>query len=173
MAFDPIFRWLQNSVNPRDPSRPDCLQPVPRAYADDFAFAALSFRSLMPASSPAFKAIECIAGLNLNHGKCYWVQYGNDSCHDLLNWISANCKEFRGMKVVKYGKYVGTMIGPEGHLHRWTAPLKKFIQRCRKSTKTSKSLVKRLVDFKVYALSVLGYNGYYFEASSMGSSLWG
>ena len=77
------------------------------------------------------------------------------------------------MKDVKCGKYVGTMIVPEGHLHRRTAPRKKFIQRYRKITETSKSLVERLVDFKVYALSVLDYNGYYFEASSMGSSLWG
>ena len=70
MAFDPIFRVLQNSVIPRG------LPPVPCAYADDFAVAALSFRSLMPASSPAFKAFDCIAVLNLNHRKCYWVQYG-------------------------------------------------------------------------------------------------
>ena len=26
------------------------------------------------------------------------------------------------MQVVKYAKYVGTMIGPDGHIHRWTAP---------------------------------------------------
>ena len=76
------------------------------------------------------------------------------------------------MKVVKCGKYVGTMIEPEGHLHRWTAPRTKFIQRCRKITETSKSLVERLVDFKVYALSALGDNGHYFEASSLGPSLW-
>ena len=52
------------------------------------------------------------------------------------------------------------MIGPEGYLHRWTAPRKKFIQRTRKINGTSKSLVERLVDFKIFALSVLGYLGF-------------
>ena len=54
-----------------------------------------------------------MAVLNLNHRKCCWVQYRNDSCHDLLDWVSTNCEEFREMKIVKYAKYVGTMIGPE------------------------------------------------------------
>ena len=52
------------------------------------------------------------------------------------------------------------MIGPEGYLHRWTAPRKKFIQRTRKTNGTSKSLVERLVDFKIFELSVLGYLGF-------------
>ena len=36
------------------------------------------------------------------------------------------------MKIVKYAKYVGTMIGPEGYIHRWTAPRKKFSREQRK-----------------------------------------
>ena len=59
MAFDPVFRWLHNSVIPRDPAVPEFLQPVPCAYADDFAVAASSFRSLM----------RQLLGLNLNHRK--------------------------------------------------------------------------------------------------------
>ena len=51
------------------------------------------------------------------------------------------------MKIVKHAKNVGTMIGPDGHLQRWTAPRKKFTQRYRKINETSKSLVERLVDF--------------------------
>ena len=61
------------------------------------------------------------------------------------------------MKNVKYAKYVGTMIGPEGYLHRSTAPREKFIQRTRKIIGTTKSFVERLVDFKIHAHSVLGY----------------
>ena len=60
------------------------------------------------------------------------------------------------MKIVKYAKYVGTMIGPEGYFHRRTAPRKKFTERTRKINGTSKSLVERLIDFKIHALSVLG-----------------
>ena len=62
------------------------------------------------------------------------------------------------MKIVKYAKFVGTMIVPEGYL-RWTAPREKFIQRTSKINRTSKSLVERMVDFRTYALSVLGYLG--------------
>ena len=45
-------------------------------------------------------------------------------CQSLLDWVATNCEEFREMKIVKYAKYVGTMIGPEGHIHCWTAPRK-------------------------------------------------
>ena len=56
--------------------------------------------------APPFRSIDCIAGLNLNY---------------------RNCEEFRDMQIVRHAKYVGTMIGPNGHLHRWTAPRKKFM----------------------------------------------
>ena len=48
-VFDPIFRWLHSSVIPSDPTVPDFLLPSPCAYADDFAVAASSFRTLMAA----------------------------------------------------------------------------------------------------------------------------
>ena len=63
------------------------------------------------------------------------------------------------MKVVKYAKYVGTIIGPEGHIHRWTAPRKKFNERVLKINASTKSLVERLCDVNICALSVLGYIG--------------
>ena len=50
------------------------------------------------------------------------------------------------------------MIGPEGYLHRWTVP-RQITQRTRKIDGTSKGLVEPLVDFKVYAPSVLGFLG--------------
>ena len=115
MAFDPIFRWHHGSVIPRNPADPEFLQSVPRAYAEDFAVAASSFRLLMPGLSSALMAVQSIAGLNLNHRKCFWFQHGSDRCQQLLDWVSANCGEFREMKIVKYVKYVGAMIGPEGH----------------------------------------------------------
>ena len=156
MAFDPIFRWLENTTIPRNPAAPDFLQPVPCAYADDFAVAASSFRLLMAALSPAFEVVDETAGLNLNHRKCCWVQYGSESCQSLLDWVSANCQEFRELKKVKYARYVGTMIRPEGHVHRWTVPRKKSFSEPKKINVSTKSLVERLCDFKIYALSVFG-----------------
>ena len=79
----------------------------------------------MPALSPAFLAVDSIA-----------VQYGSDRCEELLDWISTN---FREMKIVKCAKYVGTMIGPEGHLHRWTAPRKNSFNGPGKSTRPPKA----------------------------------
>ena len=75
----------------------------------------------MTALTPAIKVVDQTDGLNMNHRKCCWVQYGSESCQ------STNCEEFREMKIVKYAKYVDTMIRPEGHIHRWTAPLKKSL----------------------------------------------
>ena len=69
----------------------------------------------------AFRSVEPIAGLNLNYRKCCWVQYGTEVRDSLQTWTSENCDEFRGMQIVRHAKYVGTMIGPDGHLHRWTA----------------------------------------------------
>ena len=133
MAFDPNFRWLQDTIIPRNPAAPDFLQPVPCAYADDFAVVASSFRLFMTALfSPAFKVVDQTAGLNLNHRKCCWVQYGRDRCQSLLDWLATNCEEFREMKIIKYAKYVGTMIGPEGHIHCWTAPRKKSFSEPKK-----------------------------------------
>ena len=33
------------------------------------------------------------------------------------------------MQIVRHAKYVGTMMGPDGYLHRWTALLKKCATR--------------------------------------------
>ena len=63
------------------------------------------------------------------------------------------------MKILKCARYVGTMIGPGGYLHSWAAPRRKTIQRTRKINESTKSLVERWVGFKIYALSVLGYQG--------------
>ena len=60
-------------------------------------WAASSFRLLMTALSPAFMVVDQIAGLNLKHRKCYWVQYGSESGQSLSEWVATNCEEFREM----------------------------------------------------------------------------
>ena len=107
----------------------------------------------MNALAPAFRSVDYIAGLNLNYRKCCWAQYGTEGCESLRQRISENCEEFREMQIVRHAKYVGTMIGPDGHIHRWSAP-RKFIQRVLKINASAKSLVERLCDFKIYAISV-------------------
>ena len=58
------------------------------------------------------------------------------------------------MQIVRHVKNVGIMIGPDGHLHRWTAA-RNFIQRVLKINASTNRLVERLCDFKIYAISVL------------------
>ena len=130
MAFDPIFRWLQAAVIPRNPDNLDFLQPAQCAYADDLAVAASSFRGLMTALAPAFHSVDHVAGLNLNCRKCRWVQYGTEGRESQWHWLSENCEEFGEMQIVRYAKYVGTMIGPDGYIHRWTAPWKNSSSAC-------------------------------------------
>ena len=76
--------------------------------------------------APAFRSVDSIAGLNLNYRKCCWVHYGTEERDSLRTWLSANCEEFREMQ---HAKYVGTMIGPDAYLHRWTAHRKKSCTR--------------------------------------------
>ena len=52
MAFDPIFRWLNDTVLSKDLSPPAWLQPTPCACAEDFGVSELSFRTLMLAIAP-------------------------------------------------------------------------------------------------------------------------
>ena len=85
-------------------------------------------RSLDGSKRPLFRGILTtynIAGLDLNYRKCCWVQYGTDERESLCSWISENSREFCDMQIVRHAKYIGTMIGPDGYFHRWTAPRKK------------------------------------------------
>ena len=64
MDFGPIFRWLQETIIPKNPDNLDFLQPAQCAYADDVAVASSSFRELMSALAPAFRSVDYIAGLS-------------------------------------------------------------------------------------------------------------
>ena len=46
MAFDPIFRWLLQLGHSKHPALTNFPQPVPCAYADDFAIAVFPFAPL-------------------------------------------------------------------------------------------------------------------------------
>ena len=72
----------------------------------------------MNALAPAFHSVDHIAGVNLNCRKCCWVQYGSEGRESLRQWISENCEGFQEMQIVRHAKYVGTMIGPDGYIHR-------------------------------------------------------
>ena len=124
--------------------------PAQCAYADDLAVASSSLRELMYALAPAFRSVDYTAGLHLNVRKCCWVQYGNEEHDSLRTWISENCEEFRDMQIVRHAKYV-VIVG----LHS-----EKIVQRVMKIDTFSNSLVERLCDLKICAISVLSFIGY-------------
>ena len=78
----------------------------------------------------AFLSVDHIAGLNSNYRKCCGVQNGSEGRESLLHWLSDNCEEFREMQIARHAKYVGTVIGPDGFIHRWTAHRKKSSSAC-------------------------------------------
>ena len=153
LAFFLQFRWHQESIIPRNVGNLEFLQPAQCAYADDPAVASSSFRELLFALAPAFRSIDCIAGLNLNFRKCCWVQHGTEEHDSLRTWISENCEESREMQIVRHAKYVGAMIGPNERRPE------KFGQRVMKINASTKSLVERLCGSKIYAISVLSFIG--------------
>ena len=93
MAFDPMFRCLQETTIPKNLDNLEILNPAQCAYADDLAVASSSSRELMSALGPAFRSVDSIAGLNLNYRKRCWVQYGNEE-HDSLRHGSRSYEEF-------------------------------------------------------------------------------
>ena len=63
------------------------------------------------------------------------------------------------MKIVKYAKYVGTVIGPGGRVQRSTAPRKNFIERTKKNNALHQESGGEIVRCQIYALSLLGHIG--------------
>ena len=104
MAFDPIFRWLQESIIPRNLYNLDFLQPAQCAYADGLAVASSSFRELMSALAASFHSVVYIAGLNC---KVSYMLFG--SVWQRRTWfsedvISENCEEFSEMQIVRHAQ---------------------------------------------------------------------
>ena len=64
--------------------------------------------------------------------------------------------KFREVNIARVAKYSGAMIGPERYLHRWTAPRNNFVRVPSRINDSPKSLVERVVDYKIYALPILG-----------------
>ena len=91
----------------------------------------------MTALALAFHSVDHIACFTLNYRKCCWVQYGTEERESLWHWLSENCEEFREMQIVRHAKYVGTMNGPDGHLHCWTAHRKNHPAQARQPLLTA------------------------------------
>ena len=148
MTFDPFFRWLHDSIIQRKPAAPDFLQPSPSAHADDFAVGASSFWSLMAALS-----LSCFGCRSRG-----WA--APQSSEVLLGTVwqrqlpSTGCRQtVRNFAKWNLPSTSNTLALFGGQ--RWGSSSREL----RKLNGTSKSLVERLMDFKMYVLSVLEYLG--------------
>ena len=130
MAFDPIFRWLKESI----------FQGTPTTW---------NFCSLLSALTLTISLLLH----SLFESWCLrWHQHSVLSIALLASTLifvstvgfrmapkNVNlCGRFREMQIVRHAKYVGTIIGPHGRFHRWTAARKKFVHRVMKSTLSPK-----------------------------------
>ena len=155
-----FLRWLHDAALPRDRSLPAYLQPFACAHADDYAVSAPSFRILMPATVLVVRSIDLITGMTANTKSVNVCRTGTT----LARLPASNCDKLfcfswnEGCKICQI--YIGATIVPEGYLHRWTAPGNKFTRVCSEITSSPKLLVERMVDYKAYALPVLGFVGF-------------
>ena len=118
-------------------------------------FGRTSFRTLKLAVAPAFRTVDNVSGMNLNYERCYWFQNGSETSDSLHRWVVRKCPGVEERKMTTVAKYVGALFGPDGHLHRLTAPRDTFVKARRKINESSESMVERLVEFKIYTFSVL------------------
>ena len=116
----------------KNPAGLDFLQPAQCAFADDLAVAVLSFRDLMTALAHAFQTVRIIR----NAVGCNMAVKDVNLCQ---NGYQITVRTLVKLQVVKCAKYVGTTIGPDGHIHRWHGTSEKFIQRVLKITSLPKA----------------------------------
>ena len=113
MVFGLVFRWLQDVSILRNLSSLDFIQLVPSS----------SLRRWMTVLISVLKGVDQIVGVNLNHPICCCAQCGSKR-ESLEIWLSDNCEDFREIQVIRYAKYVGTIIGFDGYIHRLMVPRK-------------------------------------------------
>ena len=109
MAFDPIFRWFQETVIPRNPCNLDFLQPAQCAYADDLAVAALSLRGLMTAlgTSVSFRGSPCWPQFELSQ-----KAVGFSTALKSVNPCGTGCLRIVGSFVRSKWSGLPSMLGP-------------------------------------------------------------
>ena len=74
----------------------------------------------MTAPAPAFHSVDLIAGLNLKHQKCCWVQYGSEGRESLCVGCQVTVMIFAKCRLSD----MPSTWALDGHIHRWTAPRK-------------------------------------------------
>ena len=72
----------------------------------------------------------------------------------LSHWVGIHVPAFRRLQISVHTRYLSVEVGPGPAGHRWTKARNKFVGICVRIRSSSPSLVRRLLSFKIYALSV-------------------
>ena len=158
-SFDSVFRWLLSCAFPPEPCRPWFLEQCACAYADDFALATASLREALPIVATAFATIDQVTGMSLDYQKSHWIHYGNMTGTQFVEWVGTHFPDFQPVQISDHAKYLCVVIGPGTPAHRCSKAKNTVHVACSLIRASSQSLVSRVVSFKIYALSVLGFVG--------------
>ena len=81
--------------------------------------------------------------------------------NELRDWIKKIVPLAGACEISGAAKYLGIMTGPESAGVSWLAPTDKFLQRTQLIRAAGNGFCKSLVDYKVYAVSVLSHVSQY------------
>ena len=146
----------------------DFVSPVRfGAYADDIAAVIRNMHADLPKIMAIFDCAMKASALTLKKKKCVVVPLDVtfDEDHHRHKVLSA-CESLRGAPVQFWAKYLGAIIGPHGHLHRWKAQSVKLVERARWLKGQVGACASRLVSaYQVHAFSVMTFAAQFYPPS--------
>ena len=135
--FDPNFRWVQDSIVPRNADNLEFFQPA------QCPFAAWSLRDLMLARAPVFRSVDCSVGL---HTECPSMLLGSEKKR-------RPCFPGLGSRRIANNFEILRISFQFAHQKNWNNSLhcrpEKFVQRVMRTNAWTIILVERPCDFLI------------------------
>ena len=164
LAFDPIIRYMIQEL------------PISRlaAYADDVALVAACIVALLVALCPVALVIKGGTSLEINFPKCIAIPghpRGVDLVREGISGIIMDVSldgfsladtihivdAVKLIKVQKFGKYLGVMVGPEAMEHQWDGPKAKHCERLALIAGLGLAPIASMSTYNTYVKPVLGH----------------
>jgi hypothetical protein len=128
-------------------------------YADDLALALWDFWQQLLVLDRALSVIASAAGLYINWKKVQVISlWKSPDLAYTSKRLSATCPRWKPAKLDLKAKYLGLMVGPGvSDVDAYSAPLAKYIERCRFIAKMGLGLARAASLHNIFALLVLTY----------------
>ena len=149
LSLDPVMRMLASCM------RPD--RSIITGFADDLAIVMASFMEEFPRIIKTFVIFESASGLALNFKKCVLVPLFKADYNSLREWILQHVQAAKDFMISGTAKYLGVLVGPESACLSWKAPTAKYLERVKLIRAAGNGLCQSIVDYKMYAVSVLSH----------------